>query len=497
MILADGRWYSQYPPGHALSLLLGVWVGAPWIVNPILGGLAIYAISRLAAELFDPRTARWSGLLALLSPFLMFMSSEFMSHATSLAGITLGYWLFFRSLRTGSLRTAGACGAAMAWALLARPYSTVAMLVPLGLYVAGGWLGGRGGDPTRGRALDGSPRLRSLAVYAAVIGIGVALLLLYNLGTTGSPTRFGYEELYGASHGVGLGKGSWGPPLTLERGVVQVVRNFSVLHRQLFAWPIGSLWPLLLGLGLSLAFVVRGWKGRDIDIRAARSETMRELWLLSTILSLGAFHAFYWYQDLCFGPRYLYEAMGPIVILSARGLVRLEALGAPLRPARASSAGVAQARNGRIAKWCVALVIAALFSWAFVAEWPKFFPPHPLPAGNTLASRGRFASYFEHYSPTYWGVDPHLGREVERLGLSKALVFVRTAEVDPPSVKMRYLFFGSAFAHQRPDWSGADVLFARDLGERDRELIALFPSRTPYLFEGSIENGTIRRYTDE
>jgi hypothetical protein len=336
--------------------------------------------------------------------------------------------------------------------------------------------------------------MRCLLLYAAVIGVGAALLLLYNLGTTGSPTRFGYEELYGPSHGVGLGKGSWGPPLTLESGIAQVAQSFRLLHKQLFAWPVGSLWPILLGLGLSAAFFARGWKKADAETRAARLETAREFWLLSTIVSLGAFYVFYWYHDDCFGPRYLYEAMGPILILSARGLTRMEALLVRRRPSRSSPAGPSPRRRSRIAGSCVGVAVAALFAWALVTEWPEFFRPPSEHAGRPIASGERLSSYFEYYGRTFWGVDPHLGREVERLGLSNALVFVRTAEPDLPYLKVRYLFFGSAFAHERPHWKGADVLFARDLGERNPELIARMPGRAPYLFEGSIENGTIRRY---
>ena len=36
-VINDGRWYSQYPPGHPLLLLLGVLIHAPWIINPLLG----------------------------------------------------------------------------------------------------------------------------------------------------------------------------------------------------------------------------------------------------------------------------------------------------------------------------------------------------------------------------------------------------------------------------------------------------------------------------
>ena len=41
MMINDGKWYSQYPPGHPLLLALGVLVRAPWLINPLLGALTV------------------------------------------------------------------------------------------------------------------------------------------------------------------------------------------------------------------------------------------------------------------------------------------------------------------------------------------------------------------------------------------------------------------------------------------------------------------------
>ena len=33
----DGKWYSEYPPGHSFLMMLGALISAPWLVNPVLG----------------------------------------------------------------------------------------------------------------------------------------------------------------------------------------------------------------------------------------------------------------------------------------------------------------------------------------------------------------------------------------------------------------------------------------------------------------------------
>lgn len=490
MILKSGRWYSQYPPGHSVSLLVGVLFGAPWVVNPLLGGLAVVATYFLAAELFDRRTARLAAVLAPFSPFLLFMSSEFMAHASSLTAATLFLWFYFRAHRTGSLRIGLASGAALAWLLLVRPYSGLAVAAPIVLHALFSLFAGA---RSAGNARASRAALLGIAAGGA---LGVALLLLYNLGTTGHATRFGYEELYGSSHGVGLGKGSWGPPLTLARGLAQVGNNFVALHRQLFAWPIGSLWPAALAVALGLIARWRSLQRGDLETRAAGQDAARDLWLFATVLSLGAFHVFYWYQDFCFGPRYLYEALGPILILSARGLLavlewvrqRVHAMPHANGKRRATS-------NGHMAWPTVlcAVLLALLFGSAFAFEWPKLLRPPAAHAGKPLGSGERLASYFEYYGRTFWGVDPHLGQAVDRLPVARVLVFVRTLEPDLSALQVRYLFFGSAFARQSPDFEHTRVIYARDLGARNSELIARFPDRAAYLFEGSIENGRLRR----
>ncbi len=41
VVVMDGRWYTIYPPGHAIVLALGVLAGAPYLVNPFIAALFI------------------------------------------------------------------------------------------------------------------------------------------------------------------------------------------------------------------------------------------------------------------------------------------------------------------------------------------------------------------------------------------------------------------------------------------------------------------------
>lgn len=528
MILQDGRWWSQYPPGHPAVLLVGVLLGAPWLVDPLMGGLFVVALVLLGPELFgagsagtiggggsggpaavaagsgarrrDPEwhrrgvlVGRVAGVLALVSPFFLLMSAEFMSHPTALAGATWGLYGYVRLVRTGSLGSGLLAGAGFALALLSRPYSAVGVAVPVAVHAAA--------TLVRVRRQPGARPLRTpswLAMLGAA-GAGAVLLLVYNQVTNGAPLRFGYEVLYGPAHGLGFGKGSWGTVHTFTRGLAQTWTQLSALSGRLFEWPGTSLWPLALGL----------LPGPRLALRWGL--------LLFPLMLLGV-HVVYWYSDLCFGPRYVYEALAPLLLLSAFGLVRAGEWLAVRLPAGGARGGTRAsfghagggARGGRLARdggaegtpgpvfgrfaLVITLLLVALPTvLGLVTRWPRLFAPPAQFASAQPGSPLRAASYFQFFGSNYWGVGPHLAREAERSVTRPALVFVHFAEptIDHPT--LRYLQYGCAFAWQEPNLAEADVVWARDLGAQNEALVREFPGRNVYLYEGNVESGTLRR----
>ena len=56
------HWMGMYPPGWPLLLTPGVWLGVPWMINPVLGGFLVLMTAALAREWFDARTGRMATL---------------------------------------------------------------------------------------------------------------------------------------------------------------------------------------------------------------------------------------------------------------------------------------------------------------------------------------------------------------------------------------------------------------------------------------------------
>ncbi|MDX1417761.1 MAG: hypothetical protein R3293_26405, partial [Candidatus Promineifilaceae bacterium] len=72
LAVSDGRWFGQYPPGFPFLLAIGVRLGQPWLINPILAGLTLVLLYLLGRALFGRSTGFIAAVLALTSPFLLF-----------------------------------------------------------------------------------------------------------------------------------------------------------------------------------------------------------------------------------------------------------------------------------------------------------------------------------------------------------------------------------------------------------------------------------------
>ncbi len=405
VIVSAGRWYSQYPPGHVALLALGVLAGAPFLVNPLLGALTVVTLYCVGRELWDDRSGRLSAVLGLLSPFVLFMSSEFMSHASALLGTAAFVLCFARSLRLASARWGLGAGLALGFVVITRPFSAAGVALPFAAFGL--------------RELLRRPRqlLAPLLAMASAAGAMAGLLLAFNAATNGSALVFGYHVLWGRGHDPGFGHSGWGEPHTPLLGLLNTLSNLAALNQYLFEWPFPSL-----------VFVAA--------LFALRAHDRWDVLLLASGASLAAFHFFYWYQDLCFGPRFLYEASAAWLALSARGM-----LAAFDWAAREADAG----RRERRQRFLV-LVLAA--GWA-------------IGLGVRVPERLR------EYAGEYWGVDRRVLNAVERQGLREGLVFVSSP-------------YGGVLPANSP-WLDQPLVFARDLGRRNQRLRALVPGKSAWL----------------
>jgi hypothetical protein len=292
----QNRWYSQYPPMQPALLAVGVWAGLPWLVNPLVGALTVLFLYRAARLAYGPSSAGVVLALCCASPFLWFMSAERMNHAAVLLFLSAALWAFAPALsRRPRALTLWQCGGGafcLGLAISSRPLCGAAVALPMFLALL----------PVLFRRERGRSTFRTTTFAALGLGfcLGILPLLAFNAATTGSPLRSGYEARWGNS-GWGFGTSQWGPPHTPAQGMAHTATNWDAAAKYLLEWPIPSLLPLL-------------------GLLALRRRTPMDGLLVGILVAVSAAYFPYFFQDLCFGPRFLYAAMPALILLSARGL---------------------------------------------------------------------------------------------------------------------------------------------------------------------------------
>lgn len=298
MVVHDGRWFAQYPPATSAMIALGLLFHLPWLVEPLLGALALWGIYRLGCRLFSRPVACLAVVLGALSAFYSYLAASYLSHTVALF-FTVYFMLWL--LRFVDLRRArDLCVAAACWGglLLTRELSAAIIGVVATAFIF----------TVHRRALL-RDRLQLVTAAMAALGIalfGVALYLLYNRVQTGDAltlprTLFSPADRYGFGPGIGF----YGQH-TLAAGFVILDQLLTILQIDFFGWPFY----------LTLTFIPLAFLNRSV----------RHTWdwlclLLFAALTLA--QAGYFYHGIYLGPRYLYETLPFVLLLTARGISNL------------------------------------------------------------------------------------------------------------------------------------------------------------------------------
>lgn len=290
LVEAQGRAFSHFPPGHSAMLAIGEIIGAPWIIVPLAGGVAVAAFG-VYLRVAEPRQTVRVGTLVLfaLAPFVAFMSATYMNHATALMWLMVAVAALAHTVKDDGKHPVAALvlGLALGIAAMIRPIDAVSFALPAAV-----WL------------LVRAIRRPSRWVEAVVAGVGVALplaaLAWFNARTTGDPLLLGYEMLWGREHGLGFRSTPWGAQHSPAQGLELINLYFLRLQTYLFEWPIPSLLPAVLALAL-----------------APRLDRFDRYLLGSGALLVTMYFAF-WHDGFYLGPRYMYPLAPLLSLWTAR-----------------------------------------------------------------------------------------------------------------------------------------------------------------------------------
>ncbi len=443
-VVNNGRWYSMYPPGFPFLLLFGLILGVPWIVNPVIGALAILLLYLLGKEIYGRKTGILAAILGATSIWRLIMSATMMSHAASM--LFNGLFLLFavRSIRRPALREGLLAGAALGFAFLIRPYNTALFSFVILLYLSILFLQ--------------SPR-RRIGNMAGMVGVALLFLaafLLYNWGTNGSPLKTGYIERFGQA-GIFPAELGRDGVFTPYRGFKQIGTNLASINKLLLGWPISSL------LALFPFFA---------SMKRRREQRSLEIIFLSLITTMIVGFYFYWGAFLLIGARMFYEVFPILIVFSAQGIIEVSVWA----KARVLKLKLVSINSGFI------IVLSSFTAYSFIVTAPRWIKP---PGTD---------SFFHRLDYQCLGSTASINRTIRAVGIRHAIVIMKILYVPvedlPPSK------WSSGFMFDSPGLDD-DIVYAVDRGEKNIRLIRCFSDRQAYIYYGTVDRGFLAPLTLE
>ncbi|SEL70195.1 DUF7846 domain-containing protein [Haloferax larsenii] len=331
--------YSKYSPVVPAMFALGLAVGLPNLVLGVVAAANAAFVYVLGADVFDRQTGIVAAGLLGFSPLFLINSATFLAYApTTMLNLAFAV-CYVRAARRNSSGYAVVAGSLVGLAFFARPYTAVLFALPFiahSLWALGtAWRAGTGWAVFRRYLAIGLPGL-------AFVG----LTLAYNAIVTGDPLEFPYMA-FAPLDGVGFGyREILGYDLvyTPELGVETGVEALEMLVTQ---WgPMGWLGTAAAVVGLGFA-VLRWWGhktgtnlhgserrqahglgGRDRAFVELSDDALAAI-VLGVFGSVFVGNVFFWGThnglrngliDLL-GPFYHFDALVPLVVFAAAGLV--------------------------------------------------------------------------------------------------------------------------------------------------------------------------------
>jgi hypothetical protein len=306
----NGQRFGKYPPGWPALLALGVRLGVRDLVNPLLAGLGIWLTYRLGKRTLGETVGLLASGLTLVSPFFLVNSGSLLSHPLGLvlsAAFALG-WLkaFGDPISARPWPPTLAAATALGALALTRPFTALGVAIPFAVHGVYRLIKG-----------DRAIRWRLLAFAGLTLFIS-SFYFVWQYLVTGDPLLNPYT-LWWAYDKIGFGPGYGVLPggNTLDQAIFNTRFSLEVGAWDLFGWPMLS-W---IFIPFGLAAVLREPFKRG-----------EALLLGSVFPTLVVIYLAYWVGSTLYGPRYFFEGLYSLTILSGAGIALLA--GWPVRPGR-------------------------------------------------------------------------------------------------------------------------------------------------------------------
>ncbi len=431
-VLVTPRLVPKYPPGHALLMVPGVWLGLPALIPILLSAISGALVVAIGRRVASPWVGLIGWLLWLTAPAVLYLQPSYMSQVSSTFVWLLVWLLLGRWRESGRTATVVLCALLAAIAVLVRPASALALVVVPGVWAV--------------RQARVTGRLRQIALGIAVAVPVLAVLPWWSEATTGRlfPTPYSYySRVYAPWNMPGFTVDTT-PPLRSPTPALRKFRDqWLPLHRAHRLDRLGAIVVRrLAGLGVTF-FGERGWRwwllGAFVIGAVVAPPALRLALLAVALLFVGYLSiAARWLWTV-----YYLEGFPVIALVTAVGVVRLADLAAaPLRR-----------MGGRVRPTSETVLIGGLLL-AVPGTVDRLVRAHEQQIDLRL-------------------VQSDLTRAIDGIP-GRAVIFVATGPSHRPY---------ESYTRNSPDPANTRVWVVEDRGADNRRLLELAPDRRPYRFD--------------
>lgn len=298
----DGKTYSLFQPGWPLFLALGWKLGIPWLMAPILGGVAAGSFYGVARRLLGEIAGKWATLMLLSSAVFLYQSASMMAHGPAAAISLVAFYFSIRAWNEGHRRWFILAGFAAGWLISIRAATAIALMAPMVIFGVGALFLGKLRWRDLGWIILGLIPLAGFQAYNNWLFTGTIFSFPQD-------HYFALTEPVKNCHRLGIGKGIG---CHYEHGVDIVFGKEGYTWAR--AWDV-SLTRLkmfrsdLFGIGFGIVLIFLAWF----------SEKKVKYLLFGFPVALISVYHFYYYPAGYLGARYYFESVPFALLLIALG----------------------------------------------------------------------------------------------------------------------------------------------------------------------------------
>jgi len=412
----NGRWCGFYPYGHPLMLAVGILLGNPGVIPPLLASFSLLFMYLIGKKIANFTVGVISGLIMFSSPFFQMNAASFMSHNSAVFFETAGLYFLIQAVDQAKRRFFILSSLFFGLLFNNRPLTVLGIVFPIGFFLL----------VKRVKFKD----------FSAFVSSGIVFCLtyfIYNFWTNGNWVNTHYLQMNSGS---------------FIQGRFFIINYLLVFQTYLLTFlKVFHGWPYLITLFLFF-----------LPLLVAKKKEI--LFIFTCVLGITLTWSFFdgGTYAITYGPRYWLEVTPFVIFLLAFSFYYL-----------------ANLLENKLYKVIIYFCFFGLLTFTNLG-WIEGAPVLWANVGFTPANIEGLKTF--NYT------DARLIKKAKELKIKNAVIFVKDCGGN-------WWCYGSVLPQNNPELD-SEIVWALDLGERNKELMDFYEGRRFYLAD--YEKGEILSY---